>query len=75
MGDTGETYNAMRDEVKLGRELFGTPCPRCLVEQPNAEPTIMTPQRICKRHKKPVRDYRTWKQIAIELKLKKTPGS
>ena len=57
----------MRDEVKLGRELFGVPCPRCLEEYPKADPTIMTPQRICKRHKKPYRDFRTWKQIAIDL--------
>ncbi len=69
MGDTGATFSAMQEEVKLGKKLFGIPCAKCLEEFPKAEPTIMTPQRECKRHKKHYRDYRTWKQIAIELKL------
>ena len=74
MGDVGETFKALKEETRLGRELFGVPCPKCLKEHPDADPTIMTPQRVCKRHKRHYQDYRTWKQLAIELKLHEPTG-
>ena len=69
MSDTGETFRAIREETKLGKDLFGIPCPTCLKAFPDTEPTIMTPQKIRRRHKRNYRDNRTWKQVAIERKL------
>lgn len=74
MGEIGEMWKAVKEENKLAKELFGIPCKKCLREFPKAEPTIMMPQRICRRHKKPYRDYRMWKQIACELKLEQLKG-
>ena len=58
MSDTIDDFRAMKDLNKLTRERFGVPCPRCIVEQPKRQPTILEPGRICRVHRPFYRDPR-----------------
>ena len=66
--DLSDTFKCIKEEHRIAKEMFGYPCPKCVMERPNESATIMMPQRRCKRHKRAYQDYRTWKQIAMNLK-------
>lgn len=51
MGDMGDIFNAMRDHKRDLRERFGIQCPRCKIEQPKRQPTILLPGQRCRVHK------------------------
>lgn len=58
MGDMGEIFNAMRDHKRRIRAKYGVPCPRCCVEQPFRQPTILLPGAVCRVHRPIYRDPR-----------------
>lgn len=58
MSDMIDMYRDMKDLNKLLRAKFGVQCPRCQIEQPERQPTILLPGRRCKVHKPPYRDPR-----------------
>lgn len=47
MGDATDDYRALKQFRRLRREKFGIPCPRCQVEQPKRQPTILEPGYRC----------------------------
>lgn len=47
MGDTGDLYNALREERRERRRLHGIPCPACTKREPKRSPTILLPQQRC----------------------------
>jgi hypothetical protein len=58
MSDAIDDFRALKQFRRLRRERFGVPCPRCAIEQPRAQATILEPQQICRRHKPHYRDPR-----------------
>ena len=51
MGDVGDTFNALKDDRRKLREMFGRDCPVCVERLPKASPSILLPQQVCKIHK------------------------
>lgn len=58
MSDMIDMYRDMKDLNKLLRAKFGVTCPRCQIEQPKRQPTILLPGKRCKVHNPPYRDPR-----------------
>jgi hypothetical protein len=48
MGDMGELFNALRDERRALRAMYGVNCPECNRLQPKRTPTILLPGQRCK---------------------------
>lgn len=51
MGDMGEIFNDLKQEKRNLKELFGVPCPICIVKLPKAHPKILLPGGYCKMHR------------------------
>ena len=48
MGDTGDTFNALRAYNKERKARLGINCPDCNVKQPKRIPTRLLPGQRCK---------------------------
>lgn len=58
MGDMIDMFRDRKELRKLIRARFGVPCPKCQVEQPRREPTILVPGDRCMVHRPMYRDPR-----------------
>lgn len=58
MGDMVDIFRDMRDRKRRLRAKYGMPCPRCCVEQPHRQPTILLPGAMCRVHRPAYRDPR-----------------
>ena len=48
MGDVGDVFNALRNDRRKLRAMFGVKCPRCATSRPKAQPSILLPGQRCK---------------------------
>lgn len=46
--DMGDVFNAVRDDRKRLRAMFGVKCPKCATVRPKAQASILLPQQRCK---------------------------
>ena len=51
MSDMIDMYRDLKDFRALRRARFGVPCPRCRVEQPKRQATILEPGQRCRVHR------------------------
>jgi hypothetical protein len=58
MSDMIDDFRALKEFRRLYRSAFGRPCPRCAIEQPKRQPTILEPGHRCKAHRPPFVDPR-----------------
>lgn len=58
MSDAIDDFRVLKQFRVLRRARFGQPCPRCIEEQPNRQPTILEPGQRCKVHRPAYRDPR-----------------
>ena len=63
MGDMGEIFNAMKEDRREKRALYGVPCPECTVNLPKASPKILMPNQKCWCG---YRDPRKWADVKSE---------
>lgn len=48
MGDEGDFWKAYKEIRREERIQLGIPCPRCTVNLPRAQPTILMPRQRCR---------------------------
>lgn len=58
MSDAIDDFRALKEFRRLKRDRFGVPCPKCAIEQPLRQPTILEPGQRCRVHRPPYVDPR-----------------
>jgi len=48
MGDSGELWNAVKQDRRERRKRLGVACPMCAIARPKAPASILLPQQRCK---------------------------
>lgn len=51
MSEVGELFRDYKEDQKNLKELFGVPCPICVLKLPKTNPKILLPGGYCKMHK------------------------
>jgi len=48
VGDVGDDFRALREYLKIKKDLYGIDCPGCKIAHPKRTPTRMMPGQRCK---------------------------